>query len=114
VPGTKTVAAARSIELLPLLRDELATRAASATRRDSDAYLFAIRTGGKQQPSNVRRRVLAPAVERASDTLAGRGLEPLPSHLTPHSMRRSYASLLFALGEAPPYVMSALGHRSPP
>ena len=33
--------------------------------------------------------------------------------LTPHSLRRTFASLLYALGEAPPYVMRQMGHTSP-
>jgi hypothetical protein len=28
-------------------------------------------------------------------------------------MRRTFASLLYALGEAPPYVMAQMGHTSP-
>src|SRR6185312_125780 len=39
--------------------------------------------------------------------------EPLPVGLTPHSLRRTFASLLFALGEAPPYVMAQMGHTTP-
>ena len=33
-----------------------------------------------------------------------------PGGLTPHSLRRTFASLLFALGEPPPYVMAQMGH----
>jgi integrase len=60
----------------------------------------------------VRRRILNPAVQHANKQLAKEGLEPLPA-LTPHGLRRSYASLLFALGEPPPYVMAQLGHTDP-
>jgi integrase len=35
-----------------------------------------------------------------------------PEGLTPHSLRRTFASLLFAVGEAPPYVMRQMGHTS--
>ena len=28
----------------------------------------------------------------------------------PHSLRRTFASLLFAIGEPPPYVMAQMGH----
>ncbi len=56
--------------------------------------------------------MLAPAVERANERLIKRGVEPLP-HLTPHSLRRTFASLLYALGEAPPAVMEQMGHESP-
>ena len=34
----------------------------------------------------------------------------MPERLTPHSLRRTYASVLFAIGEPPPYVTSQLGH----
>jgi integrase len=37
------------------------------------------------------------------------GIEPLPK-LTPHSLRRTFASLLFAIGEPPPFVMHEMGH----
>ena len=34
----------------------------------------------------------------------------MSAKLTPHSLRRTYASILFAVGEPAPYVMSQLGH----
>jgi hypothetical protein len=37
----------------------------------------------------------------------------LPDGLTPHSLRRTFASLLFAIGETPPYVMAQMGHTTP-
>lgn len=43
-------------------------------------------------------------------TLAKDERELLPGGLTPHSLRRTFASLLFALGESPPYVMAQMGH----
>jgi hypothetical protein len=36
-----------------------------------------------------------------------------PDGLTPHSLRRTYASILFAVGESPPYVMGQIGHTTP-
>jgi integrase len=35
---------------------------------------------------------------------------PLPEALTPHSLRRTFASLLYALGESPRTVMAEMGH----
>jgi integrase len=113
VPGTKTAAADRAVTLLPLLRDELATHAAACRDRRPDALVFGTRTGAKQSPTNVRRRVLAKAVERANKRLANDDAETLPEGLTPHSLRRTFASLLYALGEAPPFVMAQMGHTSP-
>jgi integrase len=113
VPGTKTDAAERTVNLLPLLRDELASHAAARARRAPEALVFGTSTGGKQSPTNVRRRVLAKAAELANDRLAERDAEPLPEGLTPHSLRRTFASLLYALGEAPPFVMAQMGHTNP-
>jgi integrase len=52
-------------------------------------------------------------VETANERLAGEDVEPLPDRLTPHSLRRTFASLLFAVGETPPYVMAQMGHTTP-
>jgi integrase len=109
----KTAAGERTVDLLPLLRDELATLAAVRRREDPDALVFATGTGCRHGESNVRRRVLAPAVERANERLAGRRIEPLPERLTPHSLRRTFASLLYAIGDTPPRVMAQMGHTSP-
>ena len=42
-----------------------------------------------------------------------RDLTPLPDGLTPHSLRRTFASVLYALGEDPGVVMDEMGHTSP-
>jgi integrase len=52
-------------------------------------------------------------VKRANKNLAERDLPPLPDKLTPHSLRRTFASVLYALGESPPVVMAEMGHTSP-
>jgi integrase len=113
VRGGKTAAAERKVDLLPLLRDELVLLAADHRREEApDAYVFATSEGNRQGATNVRRRILAPAVKRANEALAKREAEPMPERLTPHSLRRTFASLLYALGATPPYVMAQMGHRS--
>ena len=52
-------------------------------------------------------------MERANEKLEERGLYPLPDGLTPHSMRRTFISLLLAIGEDVPYVMGQIGHAGP-
>jgi integrase len=52
-------------------------------------------------------------VKRANQRLEDDGNLPLPERLTPHSLQRTFASLLYALGEAPPVVMAEMGHTSP-
>ncbi len=68
VRASKTDAGARAIDLLPALRDELAAVKADG-RPDPDALVFPTQTGGPMNPSNVRNRILAPAVERANKRL---------------------------------------------
>lgn len=61
----------------------------------------------------VRPRVVVRAVERASENLIGRGGNPLPEGITPHSLRRTFISLLLATGAEVPYVMRQVGHSDP-
>jgi integrase len=112
VRAAKTHAGIRTVDLLPALRDELGDYRA---RLDppADAFVFATGNGRQQTATNIRRRVLAKAIDRANAELTRHDLELLPKHLTPHSLRRTFASLLFALGESPPYVMSQMGHTTP-
>ncbi|MGP0100072.1 MAG: tyrosine-type recombinase/integrase [Solirubrobacteraceae bacterium] len=62
--------------------------------------------------------------ERSLDTQEGaaqlsranaheRGLPRLPQGITPHSLRRTFASVLYALGEDPGVVMDEMGHTDP-
>ena len=106
----KTDAGVREIDLLPALRDELLERRAVLRDAAPDSYVFATTTGGRQGPSNIRRRVLAKAIERANERRVQSDLPPLPGSITPHSLRRTFASLLFALGRPAPIVMEQLGH----
>jgi integrase len=112
VRASKTDAGVRTVYILPVLRDELGAYLAAIDLAPS-AIVFGSSTGRRQSASNVRRRVLAKAVERAGAAATRAGTEPLPEGLTPHSLRRTFASLLFALGEAPPYVMAQMGHTTP-
>lgn len=109
VSRSKTEAGEREVDLLPLLRDELV---GLKMRRDPepDAYVFETGRGGKDSPSNVRNRVLRPAVEAADAALVEAGRDPLPDRLTPHSLRRTFASVLVGLGDDPAYVMAQIGH----
>jgi integrase len=109
VRASKTDAGVRQVDMLPALRAILAT----VPRRGPDQLVFPTTRGKRHGPSNVRRRVLAPAVELASAKLEHRGEVPLPEHLTPHKLRHTFASLLVALGVDPGSVMDQLGHTDP-
>jgi integrase len=107
----KTDAGHRDVKLLPALRDILAElRPLDA---DPKRYVFATARGGRQHESNVRQRVLGKAIERANERLAESREPPLPEGITPHSLRRTHASILYALGWSPAEVMAQLGHTHP-
>jgi integrase len=112
VRQAKTDAGVRIVHMLPILRRELA---GYRDRLDPNPNrrVFATRNGGSIGATNVRIRMLARAVGQANAALEADGRQPLPEGLTPHSLRRTFASLLFALGEPPTYVMSQMGHTTP-
>jgi integrase len=76
------------------------------------APVFVSRTGERQTPENVDRR-LKTVIKRANKRLAELGIEPISPRVTPHSLRRTYISLLLANGEDVPYVMRQVGHADP-
>ena len=112
VRAAKTDAGVRVVNILPVLSDELGDYRARIDP-PAGALVFGASTGRRQGATNVRRRVLARAIEHANVKLAGRDIELLPDDLTPQSLRRTFESLLFAIGETPPYVMAQMGHTTP-
>ena len=97
VRASKTDAGRRKVKIRPVLRDVLLAH--KPLDASSGAYVFATAQGKRLHLSNVRVRVLAKAVERANGRLEDGG-PPLP-RLTPHSLRRTFASLLYAIGDRP-------------
>ena len=112
VRAAKTDAGVRTVNILPTLQDELGAYRARLDPAPG-APVFATSTGRALGKTNIRRRILGAAVAAANEQLDAAGAEPLPNGLTPHSLRRTFASVLFALGEAPPYVMAQMGHATP-
>jgi integrase len=129
--GLKTEAGIdRHLELSAFLIDELRAHVASipaalCDRKGPALPLFPTRPGGRLNPSNVRNRLLngTPArngkpaikgvVERANEKRAAEGRMLLPSTVTPHTLRRTFASLCFFAGRDLRWVMGQLGHDDP-
>lgn len=109
VRASKTDAGVREIDVLPALAAVLERM----RRGGPDQRVFPTTTGQRHSPSNIRRRVLAPAVKLANERLEQRGHVPLPERLSPHKLRHTFASLLVALGVDPGSVMDQLGHTDP-
>ena len=111
--ATKTEAGDRVVPLLPMLLDAL--RAYRLARPAGPrAPAFTTRTGTRQRPDNIRARIVAPVLARANALLAAEGRVPI-AHMTPHTLRRTFASLL-AVCDVPPrramYLMVTPTRRS--
>lgn len=91
VREAKTDAGVRIVHMLPILRREL-TVYRDQLQPKRNRRVFATSTGAAVGPSNIRVRILARAVKRASAALEAEGQEPLPDGLTPHSLRMRAAS----------------------
>jgi integrase len=93
VRESKTDAGIRTVNIVPVLGAELA-RYAERAKVSPSALVFGTSTGRPQHRSQIRSRVLAKAVKAANARLAEAETELLPSGLTLHSLRRTFASLL--------------------
>jgi integrase len=114
VGEAKTDAGVRDVDLVPALADELATWKARAPRARPSDFVFATATGRRPSRDNPRDRVFGAATKRAAKALDEAKVDvPLPEGLTPHGMRHTCCSLLFAIGRDPRYVMGFLGHADP-
>lgn len=114
VRESKTAAGeGREVDLPVGLREELATWRARSPRTGSadPAFVSRARDGehNRQTPRNVQAR-LRTAVKAANVALAEDDIEPIGA-VTPHSLRRTYASLRAALRDDPVYIAEQLGHR---
>jgi integrase len=66
----------------------------------------------RQTVTNVDHRIKG-AITAANLALADVGIEPISDRVTPHSLRRTYASLRAAAGDHPVYIAEQLGHTDP-
>lgn len=112
VASSKTDAGIREVDLTPALRDLLAEHRAGSSFTKPTDFVFTTSEGHRDNPSNVRNRLLATAVERANSVLRAEGRERIGA-VTPHSLRRTFISLLLAAGADVPYVMAQAGHTDP-
>lgn len=114
VGEAKTEAGLRDIELTfqlqADLREHVAHMAALGRPTTAAAPIFPAYRGGEHSASNVRNRLLAECVERANARREAAGKMLLPDKVTPHTLRRTFASLALAAGRDPRWVMAQLGH----
>ena len=105
---TKTDAGERSIPMLPAARSAMIDHKARRPCGPGDP-IFATRNGRPNTPANVLCTVLGPVHERANELLAAQDLPPI-AHLTPHTLRRTFASILGVCRVDTRRAVALLGH----
>jgi integrase len=109
VVDAKTPAGTRQVDTTPMLREILTEYRSRIADPDPSAFVFTTASGRPRDKDNVRTRVLAPCVADANAAREEHGLPRLP-HVTPHTLRRTFISLLLASNADVPYVMGQVGH----
>jgi integrase len=113
VRDSKTDAGVREIDMTPRLVDELAAYLATRTDARPDDPAFPTRSGARRDKDNIRNRVVAPALKQANREREAAGLPAIGVAVTPHTLRRTYISLLLSAGAEVPYVQAQVGHSDP-
>ena len=112
VQESKTPAGRREVDLPSGLVTELWNLAATNSQTAPDDPVFVGRRGTRQTPDNVGRR-LKSAIDKANVQLEEAGIASISERVSPHSLRRTYASLRFACGDDPVYVAEQGGWADP-
>jgi integrase len=111
VRDSKTAAGVRVVDIPSGAAQELRSRKARLLPRQT-APVFLNKGGGRQSVRNAEM-ALRTAVKRANRELEKIGIDPIDEKLTPHSLRRFFASLRFAAGEDVIYVVEQGGWTDP-
>jgi integrase len=112
VLAAKTEAGQRVVDVSPMLLDELKRHRADSRHAGPEDLVFCTSKGTTLNRNNIRTRVVGKAVERANVALAKAETPTIQGRVTNHSLRRTFASLLYEAGASPAYVMSQMGHTS--
>lgn len=99
---------------LPIGAVEVLTeyRAARGPKCGAAEPVLVTRTSKRQTVTNIDHRIKA-TIKAANKLLASNGIEPISERVTPHSLRRTYASIRAAAGDHPVYIAEQLGHEDP-
>ena len=66
----------------------------------------------RRNKDNLNARVVKPALRRADELRAARGLPALPPGVSVHTLRRTYVSLMLAAGADLRWVQRQVGHEN--
>lgn len=112
VQASKTSAGRRQVDLPLGLVNELWTLAARSSHTAPGDPVFVGVGGNRQTRANVSRRMKS-AIMRANPRLEELDIAPISDRVSPHSLRRTYASLRYACGDDPIYVAEQGGWSDP-
>jgi integrase len=106
--ATKSVAGVRMVPMLPRLHELLLEHRADRPYRPEEP-VFPTRSGTRNTQNNILSRIVVPVRGEANRSLAER--EPAPiEHLTPHTLRRTFASILALCEVHPRRARQLMGH----
>jgi integrase len=71
--------------------------------------VFVTRSGRRQSVTNIDHRIKT-AIKAANHKLTELGIEAISERVSPHSLRRTYASIRAAAGDSPVYIAEQIGH----
>ena len=108
IEQAKTDAGVRQVDLTLDVVDEINSWRAERGPVELDGFVFATASGKPRNKDNVRT-VLSRVVARANEQRKARGKAALPP-VVPHTLRRTYISLMLEAGAPLHYVMDQVGH----
>ena len=101
----------RFVSIVPALQSRL-TEHRERYPQGPGQPAFTTRNGTRQSPDNIRSRILAPIRDRANEQLESEGRLQI-AHMTPHTLRRTFASILAVCDVPPRRAMYLMGHTDP-
>jgi integrase len=108
IEQAKTDAGRRQVDLTLDVIEELNGWRAECGSVELDDFVFATATGKPRNRNNVRT-ILSRVVEKVNEQRSVSGYAPLPP-VVPHTLRRTYISLMLEAGAPLHYVMDQVGH----
>jgi integrase len=108
VEQAKTDAGRRQVDLTLDVIEELNEWRAHRGSVGLDDFVFATANGKPRDRNNIRT-ILSRVVAKVNEQRAGSGTGPLPP-VVPHTLRRTYISLMLEAGAPLHYVMDQVGH----
>jgi integrase len=116
IADAKTDKGVREVEMTLFLRDVLvnyvADRAAAGAPAGPNDHFFGGMSGRRRSEARIRSGVLELSVQRANAARAKAGLAALPT-LTPHSLRRTWATFAALAGRDQNWIADQIGHTTP-